>query len=212
MNSSNYKIESDSLNVGGSNQTSTNYRMRDSIGDIASALMTTDNYKMSGGYQAMLGDLPVLIFSISDTTADLGLITISAAKTDSTGFTVATNADDGYAVTFSGTTLTSNSSSADIDALTTPTGSSPGDEQFGINLVANTSPLVGANPSEGSGQAASGYNTTNQFKYVSGNTIASCSSFSSTTTFTISYLGNISTSTVAGDYSTDLTLIVTGTF
>lgn len=212
MNSTNYKIQRDSLNIGGHQQTSTNYKMRDSIGEIATGLLTSSpsGYKVDSGYQAMIGDLPVLIFSISDNTAELGVITISAASIDSTTFSVATNAGSGYVVDISGTTLTSGSDT--IDALTSPTASSPGTEQFGINLVANTSPLIGADPLGGSGQAASGYNTTNNFKFVSGNTIASCSGFSNATTFTISYLGNISNSTVVGDYSTTLTLIVTGTF
>jgi len=210
MSSPNYKIEKDSLNIGGDYESSANYKMRNTIGEIATDLATTTNYKITAGYQA---EVPlVLIFSITDNTADLGLLTTSGPKTDTTGFRVATNGSDGYAVTISGNTLTSNSSSADIDALTTPSLSSPGTEQFGINLVANTSPLVGSNPSGGLGQAASGYNTANYFKFVSGDSIANCSGFSSVTNFTISYLGNISTNTVAGDYSTLLTLIATGTF
>ncbi len=211
MLSSNYEIPYSSLNVGGNPQDSTTYKMQDTIGEIATGLMTGTSYKLEAGFQALTLP-PVLIFSITDNTADLGLITTLAAKTDSTGFTVATNTLDGYVVTVSGNTLTSNSSSANIDALATPNTSSPGTEQFGINLVDNSSPDVGANPSGGSGQAASDYDTINNFKFVSGNTIANSSTFSSITTFTISYLGNISTSTVAGDYSDILTLIATGTF
>ena len=80
------------------------------------------------------------------------------------------------------------------------------------NLKQNTSPSIGAEPSGGSGMAASGYDTANFFKFVSDDTIALSNSFSTSTDFTISYLGNINTATEAGSYSTILTVIATGTF
>jgi len=212
MSSTNYRIQSDSLNIGGKRQTSTNYQIEDTIGDIATDTSDNASFKIKAGYQATWEYPPVLIFSITDNAATLGTITTSSASTDTAGFTVATDAADGYAVTISGNTLTSNSSSVDIDALTIPTASSPGTEQFGLNLVDNSDPDVGSDPSGGSGQAASGYNTANKFKFVSGDTVANCSSSSDTTSFTISYLGNIDSMTVAGDYSTNLTLIATVTF
>jgi hypothetical protein len=54
MSSPNYKIESDSLNVGGqSQQTSTNYNLRETIGEIATGLSTSTAYKLLAGYQQM---------------------------------------------------------------------------------------------------------------------------------------------------------------
>ena len=53
MESSNYRIQSDSLNVGGVRQTSDNYIMRDTIGEVATGLATSDNYKLKAGYQQM---------------------------------------------------------------------------------------------------------------------------------------------------------------
>ncbi|HDL74815.1 MAG TPA: hypothetical protein ENH06_00295 [bacterium] len=210
MSSSSYRVQKDSLNIGGVDQTSTNYKSKDSIGEIATGQSSSANYNLKAGYQAEVP--PVLIFSVADNTATLGLLATSLVSTDTTTFSASTNAIDGYAVTISGSTLTSNSGLADIDALATPTASSAGTEQFGINLVDNASPNIGANSSGGTGQAASGYNTADNFKFVSGDTIANSSSFTDTTTFTISYIGNISTSTVAGDYETTLTLIASGTF
>jgi len=153
---------------------------------------------------------PSLTFSISDLTAALGTLSSAAVSKDSTTFTVATNADSGYVVDVSGNTLTSGSDT--IDAMTSAAASSPGTEQFGINLKDNSAPDVGAEPSGGSGAAASGYDTANNFKFISGNTIASCSGASDTTTFTISYIANISAVTEAGDYTTTLTLIATGKY
>jgi len=217
MGSNLYRILSSSINIGGHSQASLSYRMQDTIGEIATDESQSDFYKLKAGYQATWSYplvSPVLTFSITNDkyTAALGILTTSAAKTDTTGFTVATNADSGYIVTISGNTLTYGSN--DIDAIGgTAAFSSLGNEQLGINLVYNSDPEVGANPSGGSGQAYGQYAFQNKFAFQSGDTIADCStSCSDTTTFNISYLGNISNSTVAGGYSTVLTLIATGTF
>lgn len=208
MSSTNYRIQKDSINIGGVSQSSSSYSLEETVGEMATDESTSTNYKLRAGYWAEFPD--VLIFTLTNNTINLGTLATSAASTATTNFTVATSASDGYTVSVAGNTLTNDSN--DIDAITTPATSFPGTEQFGINLVANTSPAVGSNPSGGLGQAAPGYNTPNNFKFVSGETVASSSSFSSTTTFTISYLVNISTSTAAGSYSTDLTLTATGVF
>jgi hypothetical protein len=106
-----------------------------------------------------------------------------------------------------------------MHALSTPTASIPGTEQFGMNLVANTSPITfGANPSQNPssvfsfGAAASGYNTANLYKYVQGSTIASSNSSSGETDYTISYIYNISNSTPGGYYLFNDVLVATATF
>ena len=116
-------------------------------------------------------------------------------------------------VTVSGNTLTHSNESDTITAIgATATSSSAGTEQFGINLKDNSAPNVGANPSSGSGAAYGEYATVDDFAFNSGDTIASSSGTSDTTTFTISYIGNITDTTEPGDYSTTLTLIATGTY
>jgi hypothetical protein len=91
-----------------------------------------------------------------------------------------------------------------------------GIEQFGINLVANTIPSsVGANPDHGDfgvGSAALNYDSPNIFRYVSGETIASSPKTSGLTRYTISYLVNVESLTPGGQYKTNQTIIVTGTF
>jgi hypothetical protein len=103
--------------------------------------------------------------------------------------------------------------------LTTPTISSVGTEQFGINLVANTAPTTfGANPSQAPdasfsfGQAAAGYDTPNYFKYVTGDTIAYSNKSSGETDYTISYLFNVSNATPGGQYTLHHVLVATSTF
>ena len=118
--------------------------------------------------------------------------------------------DFGYVVTINGNPPSNGSHT--ITNLTSPTASVIGTEQYGINLVANTVPSVGVGPSGGIGVAASGYDTTNQFKYVSGNTIADAITYSSQTTFTVSFIINAALDTPAGSYNTTHTIICTPTF
>ena len=51
--STNYRIQSDSINVGGVRQTSTNYMSEDTIGEISSGVSSSTNYKLKAGYQQM---------------------------------------------------------------------------------------------------------------------------------------------------------------
>ena len=210
MQSSTYKIPFDSLNISGGSEDSASYGLSEAVGQLASGESESSNYRLRAGFFTDLP--PVLIFNVTSNSVDLGTLSTSGPAAATSTFDAATNADYGYAVTISGSTLTHSGGSATIDAMANTLPSSPGTEQFGINLVANTSPSVGVNPSGGSGQAASGYNTANNFKFVSGETIASANSFSSTTYYNISYLANIATSTEAGIYNTNLDLIVTATF
>ncbi len=53
MGSSSYRIQSSSLNVGGTSQSSTNYRMEETIGEIASDESASASYKLKAGYQQM---------------------------------------------------------------------------------------------------------------------------------------------------------------
>jgi len=105
-----------------------------------------------------------------------------------------------------------------LAGMSSPAGSQAGQEQFGINLKNNDSPDIGAEAQQvpdGSfslGAAATGYNTVDNFKYVSGNTIAQASESSGRTDYTVSYVANISINTPGGSYSGNQTLVVTGTY
>jgi hypothetical protein len=96
---------------------------------------------------------------------------------------------------------------------------SPGTEQFGINLKANTSPTTfGADPSQapdssfGYGYAVPGYDTANVFKYNKGDVIARSDKSSGRTDYTISYIYDISSLSLAGEYIFTQDLIVIGTY
>lgn len=52
--SSNYRIQSDSINVGGELSTSTNYRLEDTTGEAGSGTSSSATYNINAGYQQML--------------------------------------------------------------------------------------------------------------------------------------------------------------
>ena len=53
MESSNYRIQDSSINVGGAYQTSSNYQLIETIGEIATGLSSSTAYKIFAGYQQM---------------------------------------------------------------------------------------------------------------------------------------------------------------
>jgi len=153
-----------------------------------------------------------LTFTLATATVALGTITTGTTGSGISSMTVSTNAKTGYSVAYSGTTLTSGTSP--ITALAAPTASSTNTKQFGINLMLNTTPAIGAAVSgTGSGAPATGYGTANQFKFnVAGEAIASATVPTNSNVFTTSYIANIDGSTPAGTYSTILTYTATTNF
>jgi hypothetical protein len=98
--------------------------------------------------------------------------------------------------------------------------------QFGLNLKANTTltstTAIGtevapiANSTNYRGQASTGYNTVDQFKFVPGEAVAKSDAGTAGGTdaqiFTASYIVNVPGSQPAGTYTTTLTYICTPTF
>jgi hypothetical protein len=138
-----------------------------------------------------------------------------------------TNAGSGYAISLFGTTLTSGSNT--ITAMNTASGGDTAvrnSSQFGTNLKANSSgvstPSVGAevapsvNGSNYRGEALTGYNTVDKFRFVSGENVADSGNAtlgaSDSQIFTNSYIVNVPGSQPAGTYTTTLTYICTPTF
>ena len=213
MSSDNYKIDADSINVGGNQSSSTNYKIEDTLGEVGTGDSESASYKTEAGYQAMWDYPPYLSFSLDGNHVSFGVLDSYLPSFETTGFTVSTNAHNGYAVTIAGNTLTHSNTSDTIDAIgATAASSSIGTEQFGINLRNNSTPNVGAEPVGGSGSAYGQYAIADNFAFNSGDIIASSSSFTYPTTFTISYLGNVGIDTEGGWYTTVLTLIATGRY
>jgi len=64
--STNYVLQSDSVNFGGNFSTSTSYRLEDTLGEIATGLYSSSTLIMSGGYQAMPLDVYLAVNSPSN--------------------------------------------------------------------------------------------------------------------------------------------------
>jgi hypothetical protein len=96
--------------------------------------------------------------------------------------------------------------------------SEPGVEQFGINLVDNSLPDVGADPVQvpdgtfSFGTAIAGYDTANLFKFLDDDAIAMSPKSSGQTNYTLSMIANIARETPAGQYGGRLNLQVIPTF
>jgi hypothetical protein len=135
-----------------------------------------------------------------------------------------TNAGSGYSITVNGPTLTSGSNT--VVAMGASTTGVRGTSQFGLDLKANTTatstPAVGtevapaANGTNYRGEAITGYNTVDNFKFVTSNGVADSANGGAGGTdaqiFTVTYIVNVPGSQPAGTYTTTLTYICTPTF
>jgi len=135
-----------------------------------------------------------------------------------------TNAGAGYSVTINGPTLTSGSNT--VTQMSSATTGVRGTSQFGLNLKLNTTlttPVAvgaevapAANGTNYKGQATTGYNTVDNFKFTTGNVVADSANGGAGGTdaqiFTVSYIVNVPGSQPAGTYTTTLTFICTPTF
>jgi hypothetical protein len=216
-----YGVDEVFMGSGGLNDASSaNYQGRASLGDLSVGNTESANYQAYGGFTTTTD--PYISLVVNGASTNLGYLSASTASTATATFQVKTYLASGYIVTngSDAPSYTSNGSTHYLSTpLVTPTPSAPGVEQFGINLVANTSPATfGANPvqipdaSYSFGQAAANYDTPNVYKYAKGDTIAYSNKSSGYTEYTISYIYNISQATPAGEYSFNHILIATATY
>jgi len=215
--STSYKVEETYFGSGGElDAQSSNYRSKQAAGELGVGNTASTSYQAQAGFNTT--DTPLLEVLVNGGVYDFDVLDSSLVKTLSTSFSVRNYLASGYIAQIVGTAPKGAGGGHTLTNMSSAAASSPGTEQFGINLVANTSPSVGANPSQvpdtsfGFGQAAAGYNTANQFKYNDGDTIAFSNSSSGTTLYTISAIANITTNTQAGFYGTSLFVVVVPTF
>lgn len=167
---------------------------------------------------------PMLIFCLAEEVhnncqgtndnffTDMGELTHTGTVTAQSQMAVGTNASAGFAITVVGEPPTAGINT--IDTLDVPTESTPGRNQFGINLVANNSPQVGLDP-EGiwaNALPSADYAQPNLYKFVNGDIVAYSPNVSLMKKFTVSYIVNASRNLRAGVYSTTLTFVASGRF
>lgn len=213
LQSNNYRFEESVVGGGGLGQSdSANYSVTDSVGENAVGEAASGNFQVVAGAKTTAD--PVLRFSIDSSAVNFGSFSPGTTATATANFSVSNYTSYGYVVQVVGDPPKNGTHT--IDAMASTDSSIAGMKQFGINLVANTLPTsLGANPDQGQfgfGVAAPNYGTTNQYRYVSGETIATAPKSSGITQYTISYIINVDSSLPGGQYSSKQTLICTGTF
>jgi hypothetical protein len=223
--SPNYKAEETFFGSGGElDATSPHYTAQSSVGALGVGYGSSNTYQAYSGF--LTPNDPFLEMTVNTSSVNLGVLDDSSTKSGNATFTVRAYTNSGYTVQ----TVSQPPQTATGDTLaakTTLAAPVTGTEEFGMNLVANTSPVsFGTDPTLqpdstfASGIAAPGYRTTNQFKYGVGDVVActgtagSCGSINGwgQTTYTISYIANISSVTKAGAYSMVHDLVVVATY
>lgn len=215
--STNYMVNEYFFGSGGELEVcSVGYCAKLSAGETAVGTVESTNFKAFAGFNTT--DKPYIEMDITASTIDLGILDAATAKTGSGTMSIRTYLASGYVVTSMGPTLTSEGG-ATITAMAAQAASSVGTEQFGMNLVANTSPATfGANPVQypdatfSFGQVDGDYDNTNQYRYVPGDQIAFSNESTGITTYTVSYIANIAPLTESGLYRSDQVFVATSTY
>ncbi len=217
--SSSYRIDESFIGPGGVlDSSSGNYQFQSgqqSVGNAGVGESGSSNFTTQSG--ATTTNDPRLECAITSSAINFGSLSTSVAVHGTATFRVLNYTSYGYNVNIVGSTPTNGGHA--LNNMAAAAASSPGTEQFGINLVANTSPATfGANPVQvpdstfSFGAAATNYNTANNFRYNSGETIAAGAKSSGETDYTVSYIINVATDTPGGQYGGNQVIICTGTY
>lgn len=215
--SANYQVDQTFFGSGGElNACSASYCSKQTAGELAVGSTAGTLYQAYAGFNTT--DAPFIEFYVTSSSTDLDYLDTGAPTTTTGQFYVRAWQAAGYVVRTESDPPANTTNNYEITPLASASASSPGSEQFGINLVDNTAPNIGSNPLQvpdntfSFGEAEPGYDTINQFKYNKGDIIARSTKSTSVTVFTVSYLFNISETTPSGEYVFRHTLIATGTY
>lgn len=98
LESSSYKIQMGTINIGGNSETSDNYKIGTSLGQTAANEFSSSGYIVKAGFQYIHSIIPFR-FSLSSTNINLGTLTPNTPSTASTTLTVYFGAAGQYLVT-----------------------------------------------------------------------------------------------------------------
>lgn len=235
--SDNYKIEEYYFGTGGEvDASSDNYRARQSTGALGVGNGSSDNYDASAGFTTQSEpflEMVVMNATVNLSPLDSGSTSSGAAQAGACNcsFYVKSYLSSEYVViTASQPPTSENGDSLDAKATTGAPSGSDTVEEFGINVVNNSSPNVGADPlnqpdntfadGEAFGDGVGGsrdYDDVDQFAYGVGDIIARSQATAGNpaiglTEYTISYIAKPSLTTPAGYYQMRHDLIAVPTF
>ncbi len=132
MSSQNYRVQADSINVGGIGQQSASYLSEDTIGEIGSDESQSASYKIRAGYQQML-ETYIAISSPADVTMSPEIPGVGGgAGNGSVVWTVTTDALAGYTLAIKAGTAPALASGANSFADYTPSAAGTPDFAFSV--------------------------------------------------------------------------------
>lgn len=147
MQSTNYRIESDSVNFGGGFSSSTNYQLESTGGEIASGESSSTNYSLRAGYQQMT-TRSISMTTPTAVTMTPSLVGITGGESNgSTTVTVTTDSAAGYSLSIAASNAPAMTKGSDVIQDYVPGGvpdftftTDPSDSHFGyspsgINVV-----------------------------------------------------------------------------
>jgi hypothetical protein len=228
--SPNYRVEESYFGTGGQvDATSTDYRARESTGSLGVGDASSPDYRLLSGFNTP--SEPFLQVVVTGATVDFGTLDDStpkygAAQADACNcsFVVRTYLSSEYnVITASDPPTSENNESLAAKAIQGVPSLSQSIEEFGMNLVDNSTPDTGANPvnqpdnSFADGVVTAGYEIPNQYKYGKGDTIAHAPGTVGKqgigqTDYTISYMAKVSSITAAGVYTMNHEIIVVASY
>ncbi len=228
--SSNYRVDESAFSAGSNfDASSANFSGQGTAGLNAIGSASSTNFDVVAGL--ITPDVPFLEFVVTGATVDLGVLNSSVASAQAAqagactcSFFVRTYVSSSYVVsTLSQPPTSEGGAVLDAKAVLAIPSTDQSVEEFGINVVANSTPSMGEDPDNqpddtfADGIAATGYNTPDQFKYGVGDIIARAAGTPNTkawgqTDYTISYIAKSSALTPAGLYSMDHVLVATATY
>lgn len=152
---------------------------------------------------------------VGSNSVDLGDLFPQTTADVTSQMAVATNAHSGFVITANGPTMEAGTHV--IPALTTPTVSAAGNNQFGINLRANTDPEpigtdIDNSPLTPNAVVMPNYNTPNRYMYKDGDEVAEGSGPNLGTIYTVTYIINDAPDLHPAQYSTSISYICSGRF
>jgi hypothetical protein len=236
--STNYQTNQVQFGAGGArNLTSSNYGAQVSVGETGVGNYSSSNYQAWAGFNT--DSQPFLEAVVTSANLDLGVLSSATTATATATFYVRAWNAKGYVVQTDSPPPTNIDGGHVMTTNSTPAANNLGHEQFGMNLVADTTPasLTTASPASANPQqtlvypytaptscppvsssaiaygcAYGNYVTPNQYAYNNGDVIAASSVSTSKTIYVVSYIFNISNSTPAGQYVFHDNFVITATY
>lgn len=99
MQSSNYQVQSDSINFGGGLSSSTNYSQESSFGEVSTGESSSDSFNLYGGYQKM-DDVFLSVTSVASSTSVAPVSNVVGGEASvSSDFLIVSNSSAGYQLT-----------------------------------------------------------------------------------------------------------------